>query len=97
MIAESAQNSLQSFVFLSLRALSACSFAPPKLAGRLPAAVSPESDGFTSFETEPVRPLAPSADGSFLYALNTADDRLARATRRYEQLRSGKIGERFRR
>lgn len=32
--------------------------------------------GFTNFETEPVQPLALSADGKFLYALNTADDRL---------------------
>lgn len=36
----------------------------------------PRSAGFTNFETEPVRPLALSADGSRLYAVNTADDRL---------------------
>jgi DNA-binding beta-propeller fold protein YncE len=34
------------------------------------------SSGFTNFETEAVRPLALSADGRYLYALNTADDRL---------------------
>ena len=34
------------------------------------------SEGFTNFETEPVRPLALSSDGRYLYALNTADDRL---------------------
>jgi len=37
---------------------------------------SAPSDGFTNFETEPVRPLALSDDGRYLYALNTADDRL---------------------
>jgi DNA-binding beta-propeller fold protein YncE len=37
---------------------------------------SSRSDGFTNFETEPVTPLALSADGRHLYALNTADDRL---------------------
>ncbi len=35
------------------------------------------SEGFTNFETEPVRPLALSPDGTRLFALNTADDRLA--------------------
>ena len=34
------------------------------------------SGGFTNFETEPLRPLALSADGGYLYALNTPDDRL---------------------
>ncbi|WP_420348745.1 YncE family protein [Pelagibius sp.] len=34
------------------------------------------SGGFTNFETEPLRPLALSGDGAFLYALNTPDDRL---------------------
>ncbi len=36
----------------------------------------PASEGYTNFETEPVRPLALSTDGRYLYALNTADDRL---------------------
>jgi len=35
-----------------------------------------ETGGFTNFETEPVRPLAMAPDGSRLFALNTADDRL---------------------
>ena len=37
---------------------------------------SAPSDGYTNFETEPVCPLALSDDGRYLYALNTADDRL---------------------
>ena len=49
------------------------------------------SDGFTNFETEPVRPLALSPDGHFLYALNTADDRLEIFDTRGAELRS--IGE----
>lgn len=39
-------------------------------------ATTPNPSGFTNFETEPVRPLALSPDGSRLFALNTADDRL---------------------
>jgi len=42
----------------------------------LPRAAAQPGTGFTNFETEPVRPLALSADGRTLYALNTADDRL---------------------
>jgi YVTN family beta-propeller protein len=53
--------------------------------------VSVPSEGFTNFETEPVRPLALSADGRYLYALNTADDRLEIFDARGESLRS--IGE----
>ena len=34
------------------------------------------SEGFTNFETEPLRPLVLSPDGAHLYALNTPDDRL---------------------
>jgi len=52
---------------------------------------SPQSDGFTNFETEPVRPLALSDDGRYLYALNTADDRLEIFDTRGENLRS--VGE----
>jgi YVTN family beta-propeller protein len=37
--------------------------------------VSSVSDGFTNFETEPVRPLALTPDRRCLYALNTANDR----------------------
>jgi YVTN family beta-propeller protein len=53
--------------------------------------VSVASDGFTNFETEPVRPLALSPDGHYLYALNTADDRLEIFNAEGERLRS--VGE----
>jgi len=53
--------------------------------------VSSPSDGFTNFETEPVRPLALADDGRYLYALNTADDRLEIFDTRGESLRS--VGE----
>jgi YVTN family beta-propeller protein len=53
--------------------------------------LSAPSGGFTNFETEPVRPLALSADGRYLYALNTADDRLEIFDTRGETLRS--VGE----
>ena len=53
--------------------------------------VSLPSDGFTNFETEPVRPLALSDDGHYLYALNTADDRLEIFDTRGGTLRS--VGE----
>jgi len=49
------------------------------------------SQGFTNFETEPVRPLALSADGRYLYALNTAADRLEIFDAQGETLRS--VGE----
>ena len=53
--------------------------------------VSMISNGFTNFETEPVRPLALSDDGRYLYALNTADDRLEIFDTRGDSLRS--VGE----
>ncbi len=53
--------------------------------------LSSPSDGFTNFETEPVRPLALSDDGRYLYALNTADDRLEIFDTQGENLRS--VGE----
>jgi YVTN family beta-propeller protein len=53
--------------------------------------VSVPSEGFTNFETEPVRPLALSADGRYLYALNTADDRREVFQANGETLRS--VGE----
>lgn len=34
------------------------------------------SDGFTNFEAAPVHPIVLNSDGSHLFALNTADDRL---------------------
>ena len=40
------------------------------------AAASPASAGFTTFESGQVRPLALSADGSRLFAVNTPDARL---------------------
>jgi YVTN family beta-propeller protein len=54
----------------------ACSSLPGDVAVTTAPAVSIRSEGFTNFETEPVRPLALSADGRYLYALNTAADRL---------------------
>ena len=60
---------------------------PPDLRANLSLA----SDGFTNFETEPVCPLALSADGRYLYALNTADDRLEIFDTKGDNLRS--IGE----
>jgi YVTN family beta-propeller protein len=72
--------------------LSACSFAPPKKVPRAPVSgSSTKSNGFTNFETEPVSPLALSADGRYLYALNTADDRLEIFDAQGETLRS--LGE----
>ncbi len=57
--------------------LFACSIGPAENNASPPISYhSASSDGFTNFETEPVRPLAISADGRYLYALNTADDRL---------------------
>ena len=49
---------------------------------------STRSEGFTNFETEPVSPLALSADGRYLYALNTADDRLEIFAAQGESLRA---------
>ena len=52
-------------ICLAVTACAAPYFDPPR-----------PSEGFTNFETEPLRPLALSPDGNYLYALNTADDRL---------------------
>ncbi len=57
----------------------------------LPSLPSLRSEGYTNFETEPVRPLALSDDGRYLYALNTADDRLEIFDAQGDALRS--IGE----
>jgi len=79
------------FVLLSTAGgFSACALAPDGSAPPRPF-VSAPSDGFTNFETEPVRPLALSEDGRFLYALNTADDRLEIFDTQGDELRS--IGE----
>ena len=64
------------FAWLAPLLLSACSAAPPGAENSRPVLASAPSDGFTNFETEPVRPLALSRDGRLLYALNTTDDRL---------------------
>ena len=61
---------------VTLGLFSACSLAPAGKSARKPASRPPVSDGFTNFETEPVRPLMLSPGGRYLYALNTADDRL---------------------
>jgi DNA-binding beta-propeller fold protein YncE len=60
-------------VILCIAVAAAVAHLARSSAPRLDAA-SPS--GFTNFETEPVRPLALSPDGTRLYALNTADDRL---------------------
>jgi DNA-binding beta-propeller fold protein YncE len=75
---------------VSLALVYGCSFSPPPRSG-LPAATEGSPAGFTNFETEPVRPLALSADGRYLYALNTADDRLEIFDAQGENLRS--VGE----
>ena len=75
-----------------LALLSACSFSPPKEVSRaFLSSSATKSNGFTNFETEPVHPLALSADERYLYALNTADDRLEIFDAQGETLRS--LGE----
>src|SRR3989304_1971349 len=72
--------------------LSACGLAPAEKLTRPPITLtSTPSDGFTNFETECVRPLALSRDGHYLYAINTADDRLEIFATRGKSLRS--VGE----
>jgi YVTN family beta-propeller protein len=68
-----------------------CSSPPTKSSRYERLIVSVPSEGFTNFETEPVRPLALAPDGRLLYALNTADDRLEIFDAQGESLRS--IGE----
>ncbi|HEY3303347.1 MAG TPA: hypothetical protein VGL70_07410, partial [Candidatus Binatia bacterium] len=61
----------------ALVVFSSCGYAPlERSPGPAAANVSTKSAGFTNFETEPVHPLVLSPDGRYLYALNTADDRL---------------------
>jgi hypothetical protein len=91
MIADSTSGLFFAFTALTLLLLSACSFAPGEIAVRPPAPPSTRSNGFTNFETEPVRPLMLSADGRYLFALNTADDHLEIFDAQGETLRS--IGE----
>lgn len=78
-------------LLFTLIVLFGCSSPRGEVAiGRLSMVVH-RSDGFTNFETEPVRPLALSADGRYLHALNTADDRLEIFDTQSEHLRS--VGE----
>jgi DNA-binding beta-propeller fold protein YncE len=91
MIADSTSGLFSAFAALTLLLLSACSSAPGEIAVRPPAPLSTPSNGFTNFETEPVRPLMLSADGRYLFALNTADDRLEIFDAQGETLHS--IGE----
>jgi len=91
MIADSTSGLFSAFTALTLLLLSACSSAPAEIAVRPPTPPSTPSNGFTNFETEPVRPLMLSADGRYLFALNTADDRLEIFDAQGETLRS--IGE----
>src|SRR5262245_14465940 len=78
------------FAAATLSMLSACGFASIESVRPTPL-TSSVSDGFTNFETEPVRPLALSSDGRYLYALNPADDRLEIFDALGEDLRS--VGE----
>ena len=72
-----------------LALLSACSSIPTEKSRSTSVSSSfTRSSGFTNFETEPVNPLVLSADGRYLYALNTADDRLEVFGAQDETLRS---------
>ena len=77
--------------FLVWAFLWACTSAPRSAERYARLIDSAPSEGFTNFETEPVRPLALSPDGKLLFALNTADDRLEIFDAQGEQLRP--IGE----
>ena len=77
---------------VTLALLPACSVTPAEKGRQARASGTfARSDGFTNFETEPVHPLALSADARTLYALNTADDRLEIFDAQGETLRS--LGE----
>lgn len=91
MIFGSTSSRFYAFAFLAFFLLSACTSAPTRSRYSRLDGVSVPSDGFTNFETEPVRPLLLSPDGRYLYALNTADDRLEIFDAQGETLRS--IGE----
>lgn len=76
----------------ALFALLVAGFAAP-VARPLPSATAQDPPRFTNFETEPVRPLALSPDGSHLFAVNTADDRLEIFAVTAEGLvRAGEVG-----
>ncbi len=85
-------NARYALVAVALALLSACSFAPAgNGTGKSDSGGFTNVGGFTNFETGPVRPLVLSLDGRYLYALNTADDRLEIFDARGENLRS--LGE----
>jgi DNA-binding beta-propeller fold protein YncE len=82
------------YIFLAAGWLSlsaGCGIGSADKSGEHRPNVSSPSDGFTNFETEPVRPIVLSDDGRYLYALNTADDRLEIFDASGDSLRS--IGE----
>lgn len=83
--------SFRAFEALTLVVLAGCISRGGEVAIRPPPAMTLRSEGFTNFETEPVRPLVLSPEGRYLYALNTADDRLEIFDTLGEQLRS--VGE----
>ena len=56
--------------------LGACSGGPAEKIAPPTVPQMTVSDGFTNFETEPVRPLVLSRDGKHVFVLNTFDDRL---------------------
>jgi DNA-binding beta-propeller fold protein YncE len=91
MIAAKASASVRLFAILLLGSILSCSSPPSRSSRYERLIVSAPSDGFTNFETEPVHPIALSSDGRYLYALNTADDRLEIFDARGETLRS--VGE----
>jgi YVTN family beta-propeller protein len=86
------RKSRAAIVVACLALLNGCSLGSGEKKSTPPASFSTtRSEGFTNFETEPVTPLVLSADGRYLYALNTADDRLEIFSAQGEQLRS--VGE----
>jgi YVTN family beta-propeller protein len=86
------RNPSRALAAAALVLLSACTFTPGVHNPQPPASETlTRSEGFTNFETEPVRPLELSANGRYLYALNTADDRLEIFDTQGETLRS--VGE----
>lgn len=76
---------------LAAASIVACTMTSTNNPSGVLAPRSTPSGGYTNFEVEPVRPLALSADGRFLYALNTADDRLEIFSTEGDGLRS--VGE----
>jgi len=82
---------LSSLIALTALVFSGCNSQGGGVAVQTAVFTTLRSEGFTNFETEPVRPLALSSDGHYLYALNTADDRLEIFDAQADTLRS--VGE----